>query len=187
MNIPKQINHRDALGFWLNEFGLTGTVVEIGACFGGFARIVLSQWKGEQYYLVDPWEVQNPKIYPERQPDQAKYNAQHADCIRLAEEDQRVRLIEGYSVDASQQFRDNYVDCAYIDGNHSYPAVMADMDAWWPKVKIGGIMGGHDFQNKTDEGWWCEVERAVIRWASEHNKVFYVCPCSSWFIHKSSP
>jgi hypothetical protein len=33
----------------------------------------------------------------------------------------------------------------YIDANHLYEAVTVDIKTWLPKVKIGGILGGHDF------------------------------------------
>jgi hypothetical protein len=39
------------------------------------------------------------------------------------------------------------VDFVYIDGNHGYRAVSEDIRAWWPKIRPGGVLGGHDFYN----------------------------------------
>jgi len=182
-----QINRREALGFWLNEMGLTGEMAEIGCAFGGFARIVLPQWKGKVYHMIDPWIAQDAKVYKENQETPAKYDQWFLDCKQVAAEDSRVQIIRDYSVNASAKFKDGQLDHAYIDGNHSYVSVLADMDAWWPKIRLGGLMGGHDFYNATDGGHWCEVENAVRRWTEQHAKVFYICPCSSWFIVKNAP
>lgn len=37
------------------------------------------------------------------------------------------------------------LDFCYIDGDHGYTAVTNDIAATWPKIKPGGLLGGHDF------------------------------------------
>ncbi len=37
------------------------------------------------------------------------------------------------------------IDAVFIDADHSEEAVSADISAWWPKVKPGGILAGHDY------------------------------------------
>jgi Methyltransferase domain len=182
-----QINHREALGFWLNEMGLIGEVAEIGCARGTFARTVLSQWRGCTYNMIDPWISQDKEVYRENQETQEGYDNWYRDCMLLAEQDPRVKIIKDFSLPASAKFKPYQLDMVYIDANHSYVSVMADMDAWWPKVRIGGLMGGHDYAHNTTGQSWIEVQPAVDRWAQEHGKVFYVCPCSSWFIMKQAP
>lgn len=184
---PQLINHREALGFWLNNLNLKGQFAEIGCLAGTFSRTILSQWKGKKYYMIDPWANQSEEVYRERQDTPERYEQMYQDALALSKEDERVTVLKMLSADAAKEFKNGQLDCVYIDGNHAYKNVMEDMDAYWPKIKIGGIMGGHDYKNKTDEGWFCEVESAVNRWAGEHEKVFYVCPCTSWFIHKTAP
>lgn len=185
--LQKLINSREAYGFWLNELGLTGEAAEIGCLRGEFARTVLSQWRGKRYHMVDPWATQDKEVYRENQEEQEAYEKFYEGVLQLAVEDNRVNVVRLLSVDAAAEFKDGQLDSVYIDGNHSYASVMADMDAWWTKVRIGGILGGHDFENNTEGGNWIEVEKAVIRWTKEHGKVFYVSPCGSWWIHKTSP
>ena len=37
------------------------------------------------------------------------------------------------------------VDFVYIDARHDYKGAMEDIKAWWPKLKKGGLLSGHDF------------------------------------------
>jgi hypothetical protein len=43
------------------------------------------------------------------------------------------------------EFENESIDVLFIDGDHSYAAVKADIELWFPKVKMGGIISGHDF------------------------------------------
>jgi len=49
------------------------------------------------------------------------------------------------SLEAAECFEDNSCDVVFVDGDHEYNAVLADISAWWPKLKVGGFMAGDDF------------------------------------------
>lgn len=66
-----------------------------------------------------------------------------------------IQAIEMPSVEAAEQFEDESLDFVFIDASHLYEAVKADILAWLPKVKFGGVIGGHDY----NEG--CGVNQAV--------------------------
>lgn len=69
----------------------------------------------------------------------------------------RFALSENFSEDGAAMFSDELFDFVFIDGNHYYDFVCADIKAWLPKVKQGGILAGHDFVNKVN----CGVIRAT--------------------------
>jgi cephalosporin hydroxylase len=56
-----------------------------------------------------------------------------------------IQLIERPSPAAAEMFEDGELDLVYLDASHLYEAVLADIDAWWPKVAAGGVLAGHDF------------------------------------------
>jgi cephalosporin hydroxylase len=53
-------------------------------------------------------------------------------------------LLEMPSVEASRFFDNESVTLVMLDANHEYGHVLADLRAWWPKVKPYGWMCGHD-------------------------------------------
>lgn len=60
--------------------------------------------------------------------------------------------VEGYytpirmdSVSAAATYPDASLDFVFIDGDHLYEGVRADILAWLPKVKKGGFIAGDDF------------------------------------------
>jgi len=58
------------------------------------------------------------------------------------------KIIRALSVDAAVVIPDKSLDFVYLDANHEANAVMADILAWTPKVRIGGIICGHDYTIK---------------------------------------
>jgi hypothetical protein len=70
-------------------------------------------------------------------------------------------------------------DLVFIDARHDYDSVLEDIRLWWPKVRTGGMLCGHDFNHK-----WPGVERAV---ADSFNLMHIgVTHDSVWFIIKHS-
>jgi hypothetical protein len=167
------IENRDEIGDWLNRHGLTGAAAEIGCAFGGYAREVLSKWNGKKYYMVDPWIDQPKSVYRERT-EGISFEQYWRQCSELAEADKRVVLIRKFSVDGALDVPDNSLDMVFIDGNHDYIHVLQDADAWWPKLKSGGVMGFDDYGNDTNWPNFIEVKKAVDRWCAEHQLTFVV-------------
>ena len=61
----------------------------------------------------------------------------------------------GDSVQVASTYEDDSLDFVFIDGDHRYECVKADIEAWLPKMKSKSILAGHDY------GWCEDVRRAV--------------------------
>ena len=64
----------------------------------------------------------------------------------------KARLLRNSSTAAAQTFLDGSVDFVYLDARHTYDAVREDLQAWWPKIREGGILAGEDYM-ESDEVW----------------------------------
>jgi hypothetical protein len=51
------------------------------------------------------------------------------------------------SNEASKLYENESLDFVFIDAGHDYEDVIDDIRCWLPKVKIGGILSGHDFHH----------------------------------------
>lgn len=68
-----------------------------------------------------------------------------------------IKPIRMKSTDASTFYSDGSLDVVFLDADHTYEAVKADIHAWMPKVKSGGILAGHDYPWSHNH----DVKRAV--------------------------
>jgi predicted O-methyltransferase YrrM len=98
---------------------------------------------------------------------------------KLAPFGQRSVLIKDFSAPAAQQFADNSLDFVFIDAIHTYEAVSEDLQAWVPKVRVGGLIMGHDIS-------WQGVHKAVSEFGAANNLAVYRSPSTSdvWFCVK---
>ena len=98
--------------------------------------------------MVDPWEHQDEKLYKDiSNRDNEWQNKLYTDLQYTLEKEfpGRYELHRGYSLDVARQFKDNFFDFIYLDARHDYDGIKEDLEAWWPKLKTGGLMAGHDF------------------------------------------
>lgn len=58
---------------------------------------------------------------------------------------EKIEIIEDFSLNAVNNFNDNSLDFVFWDCPTTYDAVVLDLDAWYKKLKDGGIMSGHDW------------------------------------------
>jgi hypothetical protein len=66
-------------------------------------------------------------------------NLRAADLLSL------VRPVRLDPVAAAEQYTDGTLDVVYLDGDQAYERVRDELNAWYPKLKPGGILAGHDF------------------------------------------
>jgi len=146
---------------------------EIGVWQGEYSEQIIKNSNPKELYLIDKWDVQELKTeaYAEYYKNFTKpeefinvYNSV-IDKFSTYEE---VKLIRNDSVLASYDFDDHFFDWVYIDADHSYQGVTNDLNAYYSKVKTGGYICGHDWNNPEDEG----VNYAVLDFVERENVQF---------------
>lgn len=145
---------------WANLVG-----AEVGVAAGENSANMLDMLKIKTLYAVDPYfDINNNKNI----------------AFKLLENKPVKWLIET-SVEASKKISEP-LDFVYIDAAHDYDNVKADVAAWYPLVRSGGVIGGHDFALSSHDG----LIDAVIEFAkSKKLHVNMVCP--DWWIIKVNP
>jgi hypothetical protein len=150
-------------------------VAEIGSWAGnGSTRVLidaLRQIDGARLFCIDNWRG-NPGWAPHqdylRDGDMlATFRAN----VTAAGGATFVEAITAGSTEAAGRFDDASLDLIFIDADHRYSAVRADIAAWLPKVRPGGIVCGHDCERRP--GWlswprlWLSREVEMIPWDSK--------------------
>ena len=101
-------------------------IVEVGTLSGYLRRWMLKRLKPSLLVVMDI------------EPDAIKIcNTEHAALV----DEGKVRCMLGDSKQMLSSLDDNSFDLIYIDANHAYDAVCADLEAARDKVKPGGLMG----------------------------------------------
>ena len=138
-------------------------VAEIGVFGGGLTKRVLKRAKFiESYWCVDPWrnydEWENISKLPKK--SQSDWDEIFIKFCRLYPWFSALKVMRMTSLEASEIFKKaNYkFDLVFIDADHQYKNVKEDIDAWYPLVRKGGFLTGHDYD---PEIWWYGTKQAV--------------------------
>jgi len=157
-----------------NFFGdreITG--IEIGVAAGTFSRMLLRKLNLKKLYLIDPYRWYDNVNFTIN--DLSKFKKQ---CKKKLKKYDNKTFIQLPSQEASELFKDESLDFIYIDGDHHYDFIKADIALYWPKVKKGGMLGGHDMDAE-----FLGVCRAVVEFANK-NKLTICGNQNEWWIFK---
>ena len=83
-----------------------------------------------------------------------KWDTLYKRACKISVDRKAAKVLRLTSVEASRLFSPGSLDFVYIDADHKYSSVVEDIDHWLPKVRVGGMIGGHDYSN----GWPSVVE-----------------------------
>ena len=111
-------------------------VVEIGSAIGGGSTRIAGEFVKQSegiLYCIDPW-------------DGPLYFGFLAN-MQIFDLEKTIMPIRSFSVDAAVLFDDGSLDAVFVDGSHIYPYVLADIDAYLPKIRKNGIIFGHDLHD----------------------------------------
>mmetsp|Transcript_5050 Transcript_5050/g.5561 ORF Transcript_5050/g.5561 Transcript_5050/m.5561 type:complete len:318 (-) Transcript_5050:136-1089(-) len=138
---------RNDLGYTLEKLGYD-IGAEIGVKRGRFgARHVLPKWKNcKKYILIDPWAEQENYIDGSNSNHEGNYKAARIAFRTFEKRGGITQWMRMLSTDAAKKIDDESLDFVYVDARHDYCGAWDDMNAYWPKVRSGGMMAGHDYQ-----------------------------------------
>ncbi|CAJ1356969.1 unnamed protein product, partial [Effrenium voratum] len=120
-------------------------VAEVGVFQGETSFMLLQRHPRLHLFLVDPYY------------DGSARSCEGADCTvslsptylralsRVWEFRPRASFVMQESVEAAKWVGNATLDMVFIDGDHSYEAVVGDLSAWWPTLLPGAILAGHDY------------------------------------------
>ena len=129
----------DYISEWVNANKAT-RIVEVGTSGGYSSREILKSCPTLQFYLLIDWDGRE---FPFKE----LVNKYHP----------RANFVKLFSHEAVRIVDDKSMDLVFIDADHSYKSTKKDIEMWSPKVRDGGILCGHDYENPD----WVEVKKAV--------------------------
>jgi hypothetical protein len=153
----------------LKELKLPLIVAEVGVAEGRFSLDFLKAGV-EKLYLIDAWENLDQKGDGGFTKEWHDNNYQDM-LSRIDTFKDKVYILGGLSCEMAKQIKNDELSMVYIDADHSYNGVKRDLNAFYPKVKSGGIIAGHDYTN-LDYG----VFQAVDEFCKENNYIPILIP-----------
>lgn len=155
------------------------TFVEVGCKAGGTTAYLLDHIPELRAIAIDPWapmpneaEDYTDHDFVQIERDFWKNIGEHRDRVEM------LRMTSAASA-ASMCIRTVLPppDIVFIDAGHDYDSCLYDINAWYPIVRDGGYLCGHDYQQK-----FPGVMRAVAQ--SFPLLRVAVCPDSVWVVQK---
>lgn len=80
------------------------------------------------------------------------------DNLEVCGWEKRVSILVGESTRMAGLVKERSLDALFFDGDHRYSSVKADLQAWLPRVKPGGLVFGHDYEVRLEV---CDPERVA--------------------------
>ncbi|MEM1212991.1 MAG: glycosyltransferase [Planctomycetota bacterium] len=179
----------------INKLGLK-TGVEVGVAFGGHSAAILKLTAISRLTGVDAYTHRPGYDDPMNLPQPAFDELHQFATGRLKTFGNRFNLLRQDAVQAARQFVDAPLDDAaghapptgedapldfvYLDADHSEAGLRRELAAWFPKIRTGGILAGHDYGHRDFPG----VQRAVDPFVGRLGLTAQRGPLGLWWIVK---
>lgn len=163
------------------------TYVEVGAKEGRTVGHVLRECPQVRAIAIDPWIQQEPSDdvtretygdwnFEKIQAEFWKNVGEHRDRCQMERLTGDAVCRNLATLKHLRKSRHEF-DVVFIDALHDYESVNQDISLWWPLVRDGGYLAGHDYQHRFP---------GVMRAVAEHFNLMDVClgPDSMWWVQK---
>ena len=149
--IPGWFDYEKLYTRMVNEHDSGAHFVEIGAAYGKstsyMAVEIANSGKVIEFDVVDTWRgsPEHQENGWDRQPsmiDDTAFGKFRNNLKKVKRFYNPIRLL---SVEAAANFEDESLDFVFIDAAHEYKSIKADIEAWLPKIKYEGYIGGHAY------------------------------------------
>ena len=171
LEIPREL----AIVQKLNDINAKNAV-EVGVFKAQFSKHLLENWGGI-LWMVDPWRAfEEGEGYVDASNHKQHQTAYLEAMQNIEGYESRAFMLRGLSSDMASRFEDGSLDLVYIDGNHAYEWVKEDIELWWPKLRKGGVLTGHDYLDMDwDSGTFADNGKDKHIWmtGSEHEEHIY--------------
>lgn len=159
----------------LNSFDVVSNfrALEIGSHMGESTKLIAASRIFKEIVAIDPHKGQEEfnDMY------NLSWNDIKREFYNNIKHFDNVELIPDYSFNVADRFENKSFDFIYIDAAHDYESVIKEIDLFWPKLKQGGIMAGHDYVDQ-----WPGVIQAVDTCFGKPTEIFRD---SSWAVQKA--
>ena len=118
---------------------------EVGVGFGVNAERIITISNPKLLYLVDAWDGNLFRVPRSSKTEKEDGQKIYEKVVEKFKDNKKIEIIKNLSTEAVKQFEDNYFDWVYVDASHDFESVKEDMEIWWPKIKQGGYLAGHDY------------------------------------------
>jgi len=136
---------------------------EVGVAAGDHSKTLCENIPGLVLHCIDPWKQVDGYL---------SFNDEKLEMWRKEAYSKLVgydcKFFEETSMEAVKRFKNRSFDFVYIDGAHDFRHIAEDIYEWFPKVRSGGIIYGHDFINILGGKYPCHVKSVVEAYAISH-------------------
>lgn len=163
-------------------------VAEIGVFVAALSEQLLAARPDLTLYMVDCWGENQADHYKDTNDFHANAsNEQQRGWEKNARDKveqygDRAIICKGLSTKIAEDFDDGFFDLVFVDADHSYKGCLEDIKAWEGKVKKGGYISGHDYENN-EADFKFGVTEAVDEWKPK-SKELELDLNYTWFVKK---
>ncbi len=169
----KQRMHGAAVKIVEDNIGVPKLGCEVGIWAGELSFAFLRAFEDLNLYMVDCF------LASSLGDDTKTQGAMVSAFSSTSEFEQRRIMLIGKSLQVAHLVEDESLDFVYIDAAHDRKSVTDDINSWYPKVRSGGIVSGHDYS-----GGHKGLRKAVDEFTDEHHYKMSLLTTNWWFIKR---